>query len=110
MSSLIVPAAATHYTITYWTTINAQNSALRTEQFTKTEHVISSAIRESGYLGSLSNVTTHLTTTGGYNNTSTPTAETYTAAVFPNTSLNCFIPVIGTATGSDPSHLNEVYY
>lgn len=110
VSSFIVLAAATHYTITYRTTINAQNSALRTEQFTKTEHVISSAIRESGYLGSLSNVTTHLTTTGGYNNTSAPTAEAYAAAVFPNTSLNCVILEIGTATGSDPSDINEVYY
>ena len=111
VSSFIVLAAATHYTITYRTTLNAQTSALRTQQFVTTEHIVSSAIRESGYLGSLSNVTTHLTTTGGYTNTSSPTtAAAYAAAVHPNTSVNCFIVEIGTATGDDPSTINEAYY
>ena len=82
VSSFVVLAAVTHYTITYRTTITAQTSALRTQQFTTTEHIISAALRESGYLGSLSNVTTHLTTTGGYSNTSTPTAQAHAAAVF----------------------------
>lgn len=110
VSSFIVLAAATHYTITYRTTISAQSSALRTEQFVTTEHVISSAIRESGFIGSLSNITTHLTTTGGYSNTSSPTAEAFAAAVHPDPSLNCVILEIGTATGADPSAINEVYY
>ena len=109
VSSFIVLAAATHYTITYRTTINAQNSALRTEQFVTTEYVISSAMRESGYLGSLSNITTHLTTTGGYSNTSSPTAEAFAAAVHPYPSLNCVILEIGTATGADLSVIHDVY-
>lgn len=110
VSSFIVLAAATHYTITYRTTLNAQTSALRTQQFATTEHILSSAIRESGYLGSLSNVTTHLTTTGGYSNSSSPTAAAYAAAVHPDTSLDCVIVEIGTATGADPSTINEAYY
>ena len=110
VSSFIVLAAATHYTITYRTTISAQNSALRTEQFTKTEHVISSAIRESGYLGSLSNVTTHLTTTGGYNNTSSPTAKAHAKTVHPDTEDNCVVIEIGTATETGSSVIDQAYY
>ena len=110
VSSFIILAAATHYTITYRTTITAQTSALRTQQFTTAEHIISAAMRESGYLGSLSNVTTHLTTTGDYTNTSIPTAQAHAAAVFSEPSLNCVILEIGTATGADTSVINEAYY
>ncbi|MDB2511382.1 prepilin-type N-terminal cleavage/methylation domain-containing protein [Luminiphilus sp.] len=110
VSSFIVLAAATHYTITYRTTLNAQKTALRTQQFTTTEHIVSSALRESGYLGSLLNVTGHLTTTGGYDDTSSPTAQAFAAAVHPDSSNNCVIIEIGTATGADPSNIDEVYY
>ncbi|MDG1507309.1 MAG: hypothetical protein P8Q28_05820 [Luminiphilus sp.] len=110
VSSFIVLAAITHYTITYRTTISAQNTALRTQQFTTIEHIVSSAIRESGYLGSLSNITTHLTTTGGYSNTSSPTAEEHADTVHPDTLNNCVVIEIGTATGTDSSVINEAYY
>ena len=105
VSSFVVLAAATHYTITYRTTITAQTSALRTQQFTTTAHIIVAAMRESGYLGSLLNITNHLTTTGG---DSSPSA--FAAAVHPDPSNNCVILEIGTATGLDPSVINEAYY
>ena len=105
VSSFIVLAAATHYTITYRTTLNAQKSALRTQQFTTIEHIVSSALRESGYLGSLSNITDHLTTTGGYDDTTNPTAQAFAAAVHPDSLNNCVIIEI-----ADPSNIDEVYY
>ena len=44
VSSFVVLAGVTHYTITYRTTITAQTSALRTQQFTTTEHIISAVM------------------------------------------------------------------
>ena len=91
VSSFIVLAAATHYTITYRTTLLAQKTSARTGQFTHVETVISSAIREAGFLYSMDNLINHLTNTA-------PLSGSQFAEDVANvhTESNCLIVKIGT--------------
>lgn len=91
VSSFIVLAAATHYTITYRTTLLAQKTSARTGQFTHVEQVISSAVREAGFLYSMGNLIDHLTDTADMSST---TLEAYVKNV--HTESNCLLVKIGT--------------
>ncbi|MDB2660796.1 prepilin-type N-terminal cleavage/methylation domain-containing protein [Luminiphilus sp.] len=91
VSSFIVLAAATHYTITYRTTLLAQKTSARTDQFTHVEHVISSALREAGFLYSMDNLILHLTDTADMSGS---TLETYVKNL--HTESNCILVTIGT--------------
>ena len=93
VSSFIVLAAATHYTITYRTTLLAQKTSARTEQFTNVEQVISSAVREAGFLYSMDNLIDHLTDTADMSGTD---LVTYVENV--HTEANCLLVKIGTDT------------
>ena len=91
VSSFIVLAAATHYTITYRTTLLAQKTSARTGQFTHVETVISSAIREAGFLYSMDNLISHLTDTADMSGSA---LEVYVKNV--HTESNCLIVKIVT--------------
>ena len=91
VSSFIILAAGTHYTITYRTTLLAQKTSARTEQFTNVEQVISSAVREAGFLYSMDNLIDHLTDTADMSST---TLETHVKNV--HTESNCLLVKIGT--------------
>lgn len=93
VSSFIVLAAATHYTITYRTTLLAQKTSARTEQFTNVEQVISSAVREAGFLYSMEHLINHLTETA---DKSSDNLVTYVENV--HTEANCLLVKIGTDT------------
>ena len=100
VSSFIVLAAATHYTITYRASLSAQLSSARTDQFTRIEFLLTSAIREAGFLDSLANVTNRLETTADYNPSTTPSAVADAATIKPSENDNCVI--IESATDSNP--------
>ena len=92
VSSFIVLAASTHYTITYRATLQAQKTAEMMEQFTHVEQAITSAIRQSGFLYSFNNLILHLSTeTAALSSTD---LESYAATIF--TSSNCVIVKLGT--------------
>lgn len=91
VSSFIVLAAATHYTITYRTTLLAQKTSARTGQFTHVETVISSAIREAGFLYSMDNLISHLTDTADLSGD-----DLADFAKNVHTESNCLIVKIGT--------------
>jgi prepilin-type N-terminal cleavage/methylation domain-containing protein len=91
VSSFIVLAAATHYTITYRTTLLAQKTTARADQFTHAEYVISSAVRQAGFLYSMDNLISHLTDTADMSGS---TLETYVKNI--HTESNCLLVKIGS--------------
>jgi prepilin-type N-terminal cleavage/methylation domain-containing protein len=91
VSSFIVLAAATHYTITYRTTLLAQKTTARADQFTHAEYVISSAVRQAGFLYSMDNLISHLTYTADMSGS---TLETYVKNI--HTESNCLLVKIGS--------------
>jgi prepilin-type N-terminal cleavage/methylation domain-containing protein len=93
VSSFIVLAAATHYTITYRTTILTQKTSARTSEYGRVESVVSAAIRESGFLYSMENLIAHLTYTADLNGS---TLETYVQNVYIES--NCVLVKIGTSS------------
>ena len=93
VSSFIVLAAATHYTITYRTTVLTQKTSARVDQFTHVETVVSAAIREAGFLNSMDNLISHLTDTASM---SSSALETYVENV--HTESNCVLVKIGTSS------------
>lgn len=93
ISSFIVLAAATHYTITYRTTVLTQKTTARLSEFTRVEAVISSAVREAGYLNSMDNLIAHLTYTADLSGSS---LETYVKNV--HTESDCVLVKIGTSS------------
>jgi len=95
ISSFIILAAATHYTITYRTTVLAQKTSTRADQFTHVEAVVSSAIREAGFLYSTENLITHLTETA---DRSSSALETYAKNV--HFESNCLLVKIGTSSNA----------
>lgn len=100
VSSFIVLAAATHYTITYRASLSAQVSSARTDQFTRVEFLLTSAIREAGFLDSLANVTNRLERTADYNSSPTQSARADAATIKPSEDGNCVI--VESATDSNP--------
>lgn len=95
ISSFIILAAATHYTITYRTTLIAQKTSARADQFTRIETVVSSAIREAGLLYSVDNLLAHLEDTADM---SGDDLFAYTKNV--HTESNCLIVKIGTSSSA----------
>ena len=91
ISSFIVLAAATHYTITYRTTLLAQKTTARADQFTHAEYVISSAVRQAGFLYSMDNLISHLTDTADMSDSA---LETYVKNI--HTESNCLLVKIGS--------------
>ena len=91
VSSFIVLAAATHYTITYRTTLLAQKTTARADQFTHAEYVISSAVRQAGFLYSMDNLISHLTDTADMSGS---TLEDYVKNI--HTESNCLLVTIGS--------------
>ncbi|MDA8590416.1 prepilin-type N-terminal cleavage/methylation domain-containing protein [Luminiphilus sp.] len=91
VSSFIVLAAATHYTITYRTTLLAQKTTARADQFTHAEYVISSAVRQAGFLYSMDNLISHLTDTADMSGS---TLEAYVKNI--HTESNCLLVKIGS--------------
>ncbi|MDB2378812.1 prepilin-type N-terminal cleavage/methylation domain-containing protein [Luminiphilus sp.] len=91
VSSFIVLAAVTHYTITYRTTLLAQKTTARADQFTHAEYVISSAVRQAGFLYSMDNLISHLTDTADMSGS---TLEAYVKNI--HTESNCLLVKIGS--------------
>jgi|GEM_PF-5482827 prepilin-type N-terminal cleavage/methylation domain-containing protein len=91
IGSFVALSAVTYFMITFQASFNTQTRAARTTEFTRTEFVISSAIRRAGFLSSTGNMISHLQATGDDN--------TFTDVI--STSTDCAILNFGTDTDPD---------